>query len=135
MPSNASEPYQGTALFSFGFRPFFLSAISFAVLVIPLWIGVYGHGLGLGSVFGPVDWHIHEMLFGYAAAVISGFLFTAIPNWTGRMPIRGWPLAGLVALWVAGRLAVSGVGGLGPVPVMLIDSAFLASIGIATGAI
>lgn len=128
MPPTAPAAYKGPALFSVGFRPFFLSAIAFAVLVMPLWIGVYGHGLALQSVFAPVDWHIHEMLFGYAAAVISGFLFTAIPNWTGRMPIRGWPLAGLVALWIAGRLAVSGVGGLSPLPVMLLDNAFLGVI-------
>ena len=61
----------------------------------------------LHSPFDPVDWHIHEMIFGYAAAVITGFLFTAIPNWTGRLPIQGGPLVVLACLWLAGRIIPS----------------------------
>ncbi|MDH3473962.1 MAG: NnrS family protein, partial [Rhodospirillales bacterium] len=60
----------------------------------------------LPSLFDPVSWHAHEMIFGYAMAVASGFFLTAIPNWTGRLPVRGWPLAALALLWLAGRAAV-----------------------------
>jgi uncharacterized protein involved in response to NO len=116
------------ALLSLGLRPFFLSAALFAVIVIPLWMLILAGDIALSGPFAPVDWHIHEMLFGYAGAVIAGFLFTAIPNWTGRMPTRGAPLAALPALWALGRLAVGGAFGLGPVAVMLIDMAFPAAI-------
>jgi uncharacterized protein involved in response to NO len=122
--------YSGPALFSYGFRPLFLLAGSFATLVVPLWMAVWSGHVTLGGPFSPTDWHIHELLFGYASAVVAGFLFTAIPNWTGRMPTRGWPLMGLAALWMAGRLAVGGVLGLGPVAVMALDCAFLAAIGM-----
>lgn len=124
------KSYQGPALFSYGFRPFFLIAIIFAALIIPFWVAVYLGYAPLAGPFAPVDWHVHEMLFGYAAAVITGFLFTAIPNWTGRMPVQGWPLATLTIIWVAGRLSMAGVGGLPPLMVMFIDIAFLGAIGI-----
>lgn len=58
----------------------------------------------LPSRFDPLTWHIHEMLFGFVMAAIGGFLLTAIPNWTGRLPIRGWPLALLAGLWLLGRI-------------------------------
>jgi uncharacterized protein involved in response to NO len=128
MPQNKRAVYNGPALFSYGFRPFFLCATGFAAIAIPLWVLFYTGELTLDSQFSPVDWHIHEMLFGYAAAVISGFLFTAIPNWTGRMPVRGWPLAALVGLWFAGRIAMAGATGLGGLVVMAIDCSFLAAI-------
>ena len=130
MPQNKRAAYKGPALFSYGFRPFFLCAAGFATIVIPLWVLFHTGELTLASPFSPVDWHIHEMLFGYAAAVLSGFLFTAIPNWTGRMPIRGWPLAALVGLWFAGRIAMAGVSGLGGLAVMLVDCSFLAAIAL-----
>ena len=82
--------YTGPALFSYGFRPFFLSAIVYALGVIPVWVLVWRGDLSLAGPFPPTDWHVHEMIFGYAGAVIAGFLFTAVPNWTGRMPIRGF---------------------------------------------
>ncbi|MDO8882386.1 NnrS family protein, partial [Pseudotabrizicola sp.] len=122
-------PYTGLALFSYGFRPLFLLAGAFAALVVPLWMGVWSGNVVLDGPFSTLDWHIHEMLFGYTSAVIAGFLFTAIPNWTGRMPTRGWPLMGLTALWLAGRLAVAGLIALGPVGVMVVDSAFMVAIG------
>ena len=120
--------YTGPTLFSYGFRPFFLVAMAFGLIIIPLWIAVYLGHLELNSVFPALDWHIHEMLFGYSGAVISGFLFTAIPNWTGRMPIRGRPLMLLLGIWVVGRLAMAGILGLGPLLVMVADCAFLAAI-------
>lgn len=129
MPQPIRPPHSGPALFSYGFRPFFLAAGLFATLIVPLWMVIWSGGLTLSAPFSPVDWHIHEMLFGYTSAVIAGFLFTAIPNWTGRMPTRGWPLMALTALWLAGRLAVGGAIGLGPVAVMALDCAFMAAIG------
>jgi len=117
-------------LFSAGFRPFFLLAATYAALVIPLWMAVWSGTITLHGPFSATDWHIHEMLFGYTSAVIAGFLFTAIPNWTGRMPARGLALIGLAALWLAGRLGVAGIFGLSPVGVLLLDCGFMAAIGI-----
>lgn len=99
--------YEGPALLSYGFRPFFLLAALQAGLTVLVWLPfVTGH-LTVPTAFGPVDWHIHEMLFGYQAAAIGGFLLTAIPNWTGRLPVQGRPLLVLVLAWLAGRVAVS----------------------------
>ena len=105
MPSAAARRrYTGPALLSFGFRPFFLGAALWAVIAVPLWLWVH-----LGGEGGPAvdrDWHVHEMLFGYVVGVIAGFLLTAVPNWTGRLPVTGTPLAGLVCLWLAGRVTM-----------------------------
>jgi uncharacterized protein involved in response to NO len=117
--------FTGPALFSYGFRPFFLAAGVLAALVMPLWMLVWTGHARLGGPFSPVDWHVHEMLFGYVPAALAGFLFTAIPNWTGRLPRQGWPLAGLLALWVAGRLSVAGAGGFPAATVLAVDGAFL----------
>ena len=125
---NARNDYTGPALFSYGFRPFFLCATIFALLVIPAWWMVWRGALDLSGPFLPTDWHIHEMVFGYGAAVVAGFLFTAVPNWTGRLPTRGWPLVALLALWLFGRGAVAGFAGLRPVPVLLIDQLFLLAV-------
>ena len=85
----ARTEYTGPALLSAGFRPFFLAAALFGVGVVPVWLLVWRGDVALAGPFSPVDWHVHEMIFGYAAVVIAGFLFTAVPNWTGRMPTRG----------------------------------------------
>src|SRR6185437_5115481 len=98
--------YTGPALLSYGFRPFFLAACLWAVFGILLWLPQYVGEFALPTQFGALDWHIHEMLYGYVAATIAGFLLTAIPNWTGRLPVSGWPLAGLALLWLCGRVAV-----------------------------
>jgi len=120
--------YSGPALLSYGFRPFFLSAILFALVVVAMWWAVWRGAMTLSGPFLATDWHIHEMVFGYGAAVVAGFLFTAVPNWTGRLPTRGWPLALLLALWGAGRLAVVGGLGLWAAAVALIDQAFLLAV-------
>jgi uncharacterized protein involved in response to NO len=131
MPLKRRKAYYGPVLLSYGFRPFFLLALIFATTVIPLWVATYQGFVEISGPFQSVDWHVHEMLFGYAAAVICGFLFTAIPNWTGRMPIRGWPLGVLICLWVAGRLAMSGIGGFRPpFVVLIIDNSFLFAVGL-----
>lgn len=116
--------FAGPALLSYGFRPFFLAAGLFAATALPVWMAIWTGRASLGGPFTPLDWHIHEMLFGYVGAVLAGFLFTAIPNWTGRMPKQGRPLAALLTLWVAGRAAVAGLGDLPPLAVMAIDGAF-----------
>jgi uncharacterized protein involved in response to NO len=89
----------------YGFRPFFFLAALDAGLAIPVWLGAYFGGYDVGGPFGGMQWHAHEMLFGYLAAVIAGFVLTAIPNWTGRLPLSGTSLLLLVALWLAGRVA------------------------------
>ncbi|MDZ4394327.1 NnrS family protein [Cypionkella sp.] len=129
MQKSIRAAYGGPSLFSYGFRPLFLAAGLFAALIVPLWMLVWSGDITLSGPFSPLDWHIHEMLFGYTSAVIAGFLFTAIPNWTGRMPTRGWPLMVLTALWLAGRLAVAGMLGLEPVAVMAVDCGFMLAIG------
>ncbi|AHD01716.1 NnrS family protein [Leisingera methylohalidivorans] len=124
----ARPDYSGPVLFSYGFRPFFLGACLFALAVIPAWLLIWQGTLTYSGPFLPVDWHIHEMIFGYGAAVVAGFLFTAVPNWTGRMPARGWPLALLSGLWLLGRLAAAGWLGLPALGVMAVDCAFLAAV-------
>lgn len=114
--------YRGPALFSFGFRPFYLLGAIWSALVVPLWLWSYLAG-GPGML--TRDWHVHEMLFGFLAAVVAGFLTTAVPNWTGRMPILGAPLAQLVGLWLAGRVAMLFQASLGAVVAGVIDSLFL----------
>lgn len=117
--------YEGPALLSYGFRPFFLLAALQAGLTVLVWLPfVTGH-LTVPTAFAPVDWHIHEMLFGYQAAAIGGFLLTAIPNWTGRLPVQGRPLLVLVLAWLAGRIAVSASALIGWRLAMAIDALFL----------
>ena len=93
--SSAALKYAGPALFSYGFRPFFLGGAVWSAACIVLWIPQFMGELSLRTAYTPLDWHIHEMLYGYVAAVAAGFLLTAIPNWTGRLPICGGPLAAL----------------------------------------
>jgi uncharacterized protein involved in response to NO len=117
--------YAGPALFAYGFRPFFLAAGMWAAFGILLWLPEYLGAFTLPTHFGPLDWHIHEMLYGYVAASVAGFLLTAIPNWTGRLPVNGWPLAALAALWLAGRLALLVSAAIGGVAAAAIDASFL----------
>ena len=81
--------------------------------------------LALASAFAPRDWHVHEMLYGYVPAVVTGFLLTAIPNWTGRLPLQGGPLMILVAAWFLGRAAVTFSAMIGWLPAAVIDGGFL----------
>lgn len=117
--------YVGPAIFSYGFRPFFLGGAVWAALSIVLWLPQYFGGLTLPTAFSPLDWHIHEMIYGYVAAAIAGFLLTAIPNWTGRLPVNGYPLAGLFALWLIGRVAIAGSAIWGAWLAAMIDITFL----------
>ncbi len=97
--------HAGQALLSAGFRPFFLLSATWAALAVPLWLAFLAGAGTVPTLLPPPIWHAHEMVFGYAAATAAGFLLTAIPNWTGRMPLQGGPLAALVGLWIAGRVA------------------------------
>lgn len=115
----------GPALFSYGFRPFFLAAGIWAVVAMALWIAYLTAGIGIGGSYGAAAWHAHEMLFGYTSAALAGFLLTAVPNWTGRLPVSGRPLIGLILVWLAGRLALLFPDTLGLVPAMAVDAAFL----------
>jgi uncharacterized protein involved in response to NO len=100
-----ASPAPGFALWNLGFRPFYLAASLFAALSIALWAAQYRGWLGVSYLPGPV-WHAHEMVFGFAMAVIAGFLFTAVRNWTNQPTPTGTWLAGIVALWAAGRILV-----------------------------
>lgn len=128
----SSEPRREAypALLSYGFRPFFLLGSIWAALAILIWLPMLAGRLETRSLLSPVDWHAHELLFGYLVAVVTGFLLTAIPNWTGRLPVRGAPLAGLVALWLAGRIAVWFSADLGWAAAMVLDSAFLLAVAV-----
>lgn len=116
----------GPALLSYGFRPFFLGAGLFAVAAMLLWIGALTQGWEIGgSRYGALNWHAHEMLFGYVAAALAGFMLTAIPNWTGRLPVSGRPLLLLVLLWLAGRVAMVAPEQFGIYPAAVVEAAFL----------
>ncbi|KZE29259.1 NnrS family protein [Chelatococcus daeguensis] len=124
--------YTGPALLSYGFRPFFLLGAIYAGLAILAWVPMFHGQLELATAFSPRDWHVHEMLFGYVAAIVTGFLLTAVPNWTGRLPIQGKPLAVLVAAWIAGRIAVTGSALWGAWPAAIVDCSFLLLVALAT---
>lgn len=123
--------YDGPAILSYGFRPFFLLGALQAGLAMPIWLALWFGELELPTAFSPRDWHVHEMLYGYLPAVVTGFLLTAVPNWTGRMPLQGGPLLGLVVLWVAGRVAISISALVGWWMAAVVDVAFLAVVATA----
>ena len=116
----------GFALWNLGFRPFYLLASLFAAVSILLWIAEYAGYLPGGYLHDPV-WHAHEMLFGYTIAVVTGFLFTAVRNWTGQPTPTGALLAGYALLWILGRIAV-----LMPYPIIaaMVNAAFPITVAI-----
>jgi uncharacterized protein involved in response to NO len=107
-----------------GFRPFFFFGAAWAVIALALWLWALLAGLELPSALDPLAWHRHEMLFGFVGAIVAGFLLTAIPNWTGRLPIAGPPLAALVGLWLAARVAVLWSGTFGLTVAAFLDIGF-----------
>ncbi|MCP4380733.1 MAG: NnrS family protein [Hyphomicrobiales bacterium] len=119
----------GLAVLTYGFRPFFLCGAIYAALGIPVWLLMLIHGVEPLGPFDGLGWHIHEMIFGFLVAIMAGFALTAIPNWTGRLPLSGLPLAGLISLWVIGRLASSFVAA--PLPALMLDCAFLFVLALA----
>lgn len=123
--------YDGPAILSYGFRPFFFFGSIYAGLAILAWLPIFEGEWGLPTAFAPRDWHIHEMLYGYLGAVATGFLLTAVPNWTGRLPIQGTPLLVLLLVWAAGRLAVTFSAVIGWLPAAAVDLSFLALVAAA----
>ncbi|MDC8786415.1 NnrS family protein [Roseateles koreensis] len=104
-PPRRRHPGKGLALWDLGFRPFYLLAATLALLSIPLWALQFSGLLGEGFLRGPT-WHAHEMVFGYALAIVIGFLFTAGRNWSGQPTPTGRPLMALALLWVLARVLV-----------------------------
>ncbi|KAB2912602.1 MAG: NnrS family protein [Hyphomicrobiaceae bacterium] len=98
--------YAGPAILSYGFRPFFLAGAVWAATAVALWLPMLAGRLTLPTLFAPIEWHVHELIYGYVPAIVAGFLLTAVPNWTGRLPVIGTPLLALFLTWVAGRLAI-----------------------------
>jgi uncharacterized protein involved in response to NO len=131
-PVTRLRDYRGPTLLSYGFRPFFLLGAVYAGLTILAWMPLFNGELTLSTAFGPIDWHVHEMLYGYLPAVVTGFLLTAIPNWTGRLPIQGMPLLTLVAVWLAGRVAVTFSAEIGWLLAAILDVSFLILVIAAT---
>lgn len=121
MPKSSATPL----ILTYGFRPFFLLAGLWAMLSMVIWISLLGGAITLPTAFDPVAWHAHEFLYGFLSTVIAGFLLTAVPNWTGRSPLRGAPLGALALLWIAGRLAIALSAHIPAGAAALIDLAFL----------
>ena len=115
----------GPAVLSYGFRPFFLLAGLWGIAAMGLWIAALILGWSVGGAYGPVNWHAHEMVFGYTGAALAGFMLTAIPNWTGRLPVSGLPLLALVLVWVAGRAAMLLPDVIGLEVALLVEALFL----------
>lgn len=119
------------AFFSYGFRPFFLGASLWASISVMIWIvwlawAHAGHQSVLpAAAHSPFAWHAHEMTFGFATAAIAGFLLTAVPNWTGAIPLSGRPLSILFFLWIGGRLVMLISASLHPTLVAAVDVSFL----------
>lgn len=113
--------FDHTPLLALGFRPFYLLAAAFAAVSVPLWLIRY-FGMGASLTHVDLNWHMHEMIFGFIIAVVIGFLYTAARNWTGLPTPHGKQLAALAGVWVAGRAAML----FAPVPyAALVDIAFL----------
>jgi uncharacterized protein involved in response to NO len=120
---------RGFAFFALGFRPFFLFAGFSAVILLALWLLIWQGKLPATGYFDALQWHAHEMLFGYAASVVAGFLLTAVRNWTGMaVPIKG-KLAGLAVVWLSARLLIL-MPGVPDVLVALVDLLFIPLVGL-----
>jgi len=126
---SAPPDYSGPAVLAYGFRVFFLLGALSAVSLIVAWISVYAFGFTFANHFDLIQWHAHEMLFGFVAAIIAGFLLTAPGNWTGRPMPKGRVLGALASLWLAGRLSSFFPGYLPGWLIMLIDCSFLPALG------
>lgn len=112
-----------------GFRPFFLLAGAFATVVVPLWMGVWTGHVTLRGMLQGVQWHAHEMIFGFTVALVAGFLLTAVENWTKQRTLQGPWLLGLVAVWAAARVALLLPGWIGPA----LDLAVLPLVAVGIG--
>ena len=144
MPEEKRKPHEriaevkrradaGPAILQNSFRPFFMAAGFWATLAVPLWVLTFFGVITVPDDFDPLLWHQHEMLFGFAAAAICGFLLTAIPNWTGRLPVRGGRLLVLVTLWAMGRVVMLLLPLIGPATTAVLDLAFLTTLSVLIG--
>ena len=111
-----------------GFRLAFLLAGSAAALLIPAWVAILVYGAPFGSDWPPTLWHAHEMLFGFIAAAIAGFLLTAVPSWTGRRGFGGAPLVVLGTLWLGARVLNATSASWPAALVLVVDVAFLTAL-------
>ena len=98
------------ALFDYGFRPFFLLAGLYALVIVPIWLFLYAQQAAPFETLPPMYWHAHEMVYGFVTAAIAGFLLTSVPSWTGSRGFGGAPLYVLVGAWLAGRIAMATIG-------------------------
>ncbi len=130
-PPSPTLKASSTALFALGFRPFFSAAGISAALLMITWLGIWSGAVGVSSYYGPIPWHSHEMLFGYAVAIIAGFLLTAVRNWTGANTPNGTPLMLLTLLWLAGRILPLLGGAIPGMVIALVDLAFLPALALA----
>lgn len=131
---SAPEPPAGVPAWAAkGFRPFFLLAGAFAALILPLWLLALAGAVQVDAYLGAMYWHAHEMIFGFTAAVIAGFLLTAASNWTGRETAAGGSLIALVGLWLAGRVAFAAMAVLPRIVVACADLAFLPALALVVG--
>lgn len=121
--------YRGPAILGYGFRPFFLFGAVWAAVAVALWLAMLRGVVSLPTALAPIDWHAHELIYGYVPAIVAGFLLTAVPNWTGRLPVVGTPLLLLFLSWVAGRIAVLISLWIGAPLAAAIDLLFLAALG------
>ena len=124
----AARDYAGPAFLSIGFRPFFLGGAAWAAAAMVIWIGMLAGWWLVAGDYGAIAWHAHEFLFGYVGAVMTGFLLTVVPNWTGRLPVRGRPLLALFLLWLAGRAALLFSDTIGVILAAAVDSLFLLAL-------
>ncbi len=129
-PPKPKLHYDGPAILALGFRPFFSLAGAAAVILLLSWLGIWSGGMAAPDYYGGIVWHSHEMLFGYAAAVIAGFLLTAVRNWTGAPVPTGRTLGLLALLWLAGRVAPLFSNLLPTALVALLDVAFLPAVAL-----
>jgi len=131
-PQSAVPEPGRQALFRLGFRPFYLLAAAWAALTVPLWIAQFAGVLPPPASYPGMLWHAHEMTFGFALAVIVGFLLTAGRVWTGLPTPTGARLAGLAGLWIVARI----FNYVGPVALaMVFDAAFILASMLAIGVV
>lgn len=136
MAANQDKPHEriselkqkskaGPVLLQNSFRPFFLAAGAWGALAVPFWVLGYMGRLTTSLGFDDLMWHQHEMLYGFAGAAVAGFILTAIPNWTGGLPVSGWRLGLLVGLWLIGRIGFLFNSALDPLAIATLDLPFL----------
>ena len=125
MLKTPNQPDMGPTILQNSFRPFFIAAGFWATLAVPFWLLSYAGILVVPDNFDILLWHQHEMLYGFTSAAITGFILTAIPNWTGKLPIRGVHLGLLISLWILGRIGFLTTVTIGPLATAVFDLPFL----------